>query len=101
MQAALVGGVGHGDGSAGQARLVGGAGRPTLGLRFGMTGRLLVDGRAGIDELVYGSVRDEPAWDRFALHFADGGSLVVRDPRRLGGVELDPSVDLLGPKRPR
>ena len=31
-------------------------GGPVLGLRFGMTGRLVVDGRQGIDELEYGSV---------------------------------------------
>ena len=69
---------------------------PTLGLRFGMTGRLLVDGRAGIAELVYGSARDEPAWDRVTFCFADGGDLRVRDPRRLGGVALDPDVSKLG-----
>ena len=36
-------------------------------------------------------------YDRFAVRFADGGALVMRDPRRLGGVELDPSEDRLGP----
>ncbi|MGI9602612.1 MAG: DNA-formamidopyrimidine glycosylase family protein [Acidimicrobiales bacterium] len=70
---------------------------PVLGLRFGMTGRLLVDGAAGIDRLEYSSDRDDPVWDRFGLTFADGGSLVLRDPRRLGGVELDPAEDRLGP----
>jgi formamidopyrimidine-DNA glycosylase len=69
---------------------------PTVGLRFGMTGRLLVDGRAGIADLVYGSARDEPAWDRVTFAFADGGDLRVRDPRRLGGVALDPDVSKLG-----
>jgi formamidopyrimidine-DNA glycosylase len=68
----------------------------TLGLRFGMTGRLIVDGVAGLDELEYGSARDEPSWDRFALGFDDGGSLVMRDARRLGGVEVDPDESLLG-----
>lgn len=67
-----------------------------LGLRFGMTGRLLVDGAAVIETLEYSSDRDDPAWDRFAVHFADGGSMRLRDPRRLGGVELDPDVDALG-----
>ena len=61
-----------------------------LGLRFGMTGRLVVDGSSDIDELLYSSGRDNEAWDRFSLTFDDGGSLSVRDPRRLGGVELDP-----------
>ncbi len=30
------------------------SGGPTLGLRFGMTGRLFVDGKAGIDQLEWG-----------------------------------------------
>jgi formamidopyrimidine-DNA glycosylase len=71
--------------------------RAVLGLRFGMTGRLLVDGRAGVDELWYSSPRDEPGWDRFTVVFADGGDLRMRDPRRLGGVQLDPDEDRLGP----
>jgi formamidopyrimidine-DNA glycosylase len=69
---------------------------PTLGLRFGMTGRLLVDGSAGVEHLEYSSVRDEPAWDRVRLVFADGGELAVRDPRRLGGVFLDLDESRLG-----
>jgi formamidopyrimidine-DNA glycosylase len=67
-----------------------------LGLRFGMTGRLIVDGGATIDRLEYSSARDEPAWDRFALRFTDGSDLRIRDPRRLGGVELDPDEARLG-----
>lgn len=70
---------------------------PVLGLRFGMTGRLLVDGRAGVDHLLYTSDREVAAWDRFVVRFADGGNLVVRDPRRLGGVLLDPDESALGP----
>jgi formamidopyrimidine-DNA glycosylase len=70
---------------------------PRLGLRFGMTGRLLVDGLAAITELEYGSAREEPAWDRFRLRFEGGGDLTIRDPRRLGGVELDPDESSLGP----
>jgi formamidopyrimidine-DNA glycosylase len=68
----------------------------TVGLRFGMTGRLLVDGSAAIDRLEYGSARDEPRWDRFVVRFADG-SMCMRDPRRLGGVELSPDEAALGP----
>ncbi len=68
-----------------------------LGVRFGMTGRLLLDGTAGVDRLVYSSDRDETGWDRFRVRFADGGSMVVRDPRLLGGVELDPDESALGP----
>lgn len=68
-----------------------------LGLRFGMTGRLLVDGSASIDRLEYSSGRDEPEWERFGLRFDGGGDLRMRDPRRLGGVELDPDESRLGP----
>lgn len=68
----------------------------TLGLRFGMTGRIIVDGAAPIDTLEYSSDRNDPAWDRFVLYFADGGALRLRDPRRLGGVVLDPNEDALG-----
>ncbi|MEM9203417.1 MAG: DNA-formamidopyrimidine glycosylase family protein [Actinomycetota bacterium] len=70
---------------------------PVLGLRYGMTGRILVDDSAPIAALEYSSDRDDPAWDRFGLDFAEGGSLVIRDPRRLGGVELDPDESKLGP----
>lgn len=68
-----------------------------LGLRFGMTGRLLVDDEAAIEKLEYSSARNEPSWDRFGVRFTDGGSLVLRDPRRLGGVVLDPAEGRLGP----
>lgn len=68
----------------------------TLGIRFGMTGRLLVDGSAGVERLLYSSDRQELAWDRFGVDFADGGALRVRDPRRLGGVSLDPDESRLG-----
>src|SRR5439155_22666856 len=42
---------------------------PVLGLRFGMSGRLLVDGRAAITDLAYASNRELERWDRFALRF--------------------------------
>ena len=74
---------------------------PVLGLRFGMTGRLLVDGSAGVDRLEYSSNRDVEAWDRLVVRFADGGDLRVRDPRRLGGAELDPPEGRLGPDAAR
>ena len=70
---------------------------PTLGLRFGMTGRLLVDDRLGVDRLQYSSDRFKPEWIRFSIGFADGGHLAMVDPRRLGGVFLDPDEDALGP----
>jgi formamidopyrimidine-DNA glycosylase len=93
---ALVGGTVGGTRRIGKLLLVDVAGRATLGLRFGMTGRLLIDGDAAVEHLEYGSSRAEPAWDRFGLRFEGGGRLVMRDPRRLGGVHLDPDESGLG-----
>jgi len=70
---------------------------PTIGIRFGMTGRLVVDGRAAIDRLEYGSARLEPSWQRVLFRFAGDRAMTVDDPRRLGGVELDPDETALGP----
>lgn len=74
-----------------------GSGRVDLGLRFGMTGRLVVDGDAPIDELLYTTTRDDPAHHRFGLRFDGGASLEIVDPRRLGGVELPADRSRLGP----
>lgn len=68
-----------------------------LGLRFGMTGRLIVDGHAPIEQLEYGAKRDDPKWDRLVLRLDDGALVRLNDPRRLGSVEADPSLDRLGP----
>jgi formamidopyrimidine-DNA glycosylase len=70
---------------------------PTLGMHLGMSGRVLIDGTAAGDPLVYGSNLENPMWHRFTVRFADGGWMVLRDPRRLGGVELDPDESRLGP----
>ncbi len=70
---------------------------PVLGLHLGMSGRILVDGEAAGDPLLYAANGDNPAWRRFGLRFADGGTLFLRDPRRLGAVELDPDEERLGP----
>jgi formamidopyrimidine-DNA glycosylase len=70
---------------------------PVLGLKFGMTGRLIVDGKLGIEKLEYSSNKEVEGWDRIVVRFADGGDLRVRDPRRLGGAELDPAEGKLGP----
>ena len=70
---------------------------PTLGLHLGMSGRVLIDDEAAGDPLVYGSNLENPLWHRFTLRFADGGWLAMRDPRRLGAVELDPDEARLGP----
>jgi formamidopyrimidine-DNA glycosylase len=59
---------------------------PILGLHLGMAGRIVID--------------DEPAergWDRFVLHFEDGGMLALRDKRRLGRARLEPNIEALGP----
>lgn len=71
-------------------------GGPVVGLRFGMTGRLVVDGVSGVDDLIYSSRRDDPKWDRCTFVFADGGRMRMQDPRRLGGVTLDPDEGRLG-----
>lgn len=69
---------------------------PVVGMHLGMSGRVLVDGDAAGDPLRYASNRDVPEWRRFGVRFADGGALFLRDPRRLGAVELDPDEDRLG-----
>jgi formamidopyrimidine-DNA glycosylase len=68
-----------------------------LGLHLGMSGRVLVDDEAAGDPLLYASNKPDPAWHRFGVSFADGGSMYLRDPRRLGAVELDPDEERLGP----
>ena len=70
---------------------------PVLGLHLGMSGRVVVDGESAGDPLLYASNAENPAWLRFGVEFADGGSLWLRDPRRLGAVELDPDESRLGP----
>jgi formamidopyrimidine-DNA glycosylase len=68
-----------------------------LGVHLGMSGRVLVDDEEAGDPLIYASNRRMPKWHRFGVHFADGGSFMLRDPRRLGAVELDPDESRLGP----
>lgn len=96
LRAALAGATFSAARRRGKLLLLDTADGTTLGLRFGMTGRLLVDGSATIERLEYSSGRDEPAWDRFGIGF-DDGELWVRDPRRLGGVVIDPDEHRLGP----
>ncbi|HEY5172887.1 MAG TPA: DNA-formamidopyrimidine glycosylase family protein, partial [Acidimicrobiia bacterium] len=68
-----------------------------VGVHLGMSGRVLVDDEEAGDPLVYASNRRVPKWHRFGVHFADGGDFMLRDPRRLGAVELDPDESRLGP----
>jgi formamidopyrimidine-DNA glycosylase len=72
-------------------------GAHTLGVHFGMTGRLVVDGLAPIDSLEYSSARDDSSWDRLCLSFEDGGTLRVNDPRRWARFVPDPTTESLGP----
>ena len=59
---------------------------PDLGLHLGMAGRIAVD------------EEEAPrSWDRFALEFADGGRLALRDKRRLGRAVIDPDFSHVGP----
>jgi formamidopyrimidine-DNA glycosylase len=61
-------------------------GGPDIGLHLGMAGRIAVD--------------EPPAprsWDRFALTFADGGRMALRDKRRLGRAVLEPDFSHVGP----
>jgi formamidopyrimidine-DNA glycosylase len=69
----------------------------TLGMRFGMTGVLLIDDDAGIDGLFYGPHLFKAGWVRGGLEFDDGRKLILHDPRRLGRFEVDPRLDELGP----
>ena len=70
---------------------------PTIGLHFGMTGRVVIDGVALIARLQYASGRDDPEWDRLRV-FTGGDIPAIRfnDPRRLGRLSLDPDVSALG-----
>ena len=81
---------------------------PVLGLHLGMSGHLLItsaDGRLteggdwmnGRYAAAAATGKDLTRWDRFTITFADGGTLRLFDPRRLGRVRLDPAVDVLGP----
>jgi formamidopyrimidine-DNA glycosylase len=75
---------------------------PVLGLHLGMSGKIVVADRDGgeVDGGDYWEGRRVPGdyrWSRFALVFADGGRLMLVDPRRLGRITLDPPVERLGP----
>ncbi|MGC1418908.1 MAG: DNA-formamidopyrimidine glycosylase family protein [Acidimicrobiales bacterium] len=69
----------------------------TLGVRFGMTGVLLIDGDTGIDGLFYGPHDFKSEWIRGGLEFEDGRKLILHDPRRMGRFEIDPDVTWMGP----
>jgi formamidopyrimidine-DNA glycosylase len=75
---------------------------PTLGIHLGMSGKIVFADGTGLevdggDYWERGRVPGDLRFSRFALAFADGASLVLVDPRRLGRVRLDPPVEKLGP----
>jgi formamidopyrimidine-DNA glycosylase len=72
-------------------------GGPTLGLRFGMTGGLVVDSEEALDRLVYGPGVFNEKWVRARITFTDGGHLALHDPRRFGSLEVAPDESRLGP----
>jgi formamidopyrimidine-DNA glycosylase len=69
---------------------------PVLGLHLGMAGKIVIGDQEAGEPKPDGPIL-RPQWDRFVVHFADGGSLVLRDKRRLGRAILDPVIDHLGP----
>jgi formamidopyrimidine-DNA glycosylase len=69
----------------------------TVGLRFGMTGRLLVDGLSPIERLEYSPIGDLDRWVRIRIRLSGTRELTIIDPRRLGSVVLDPDLSRLGP----
>jgi formamidopyrimidine-DNA glycosylase len=77
-------------------------GGPVLGIHLGMSGKIVIadaDGTEvdGGDYWERGRAPGDYRYTRFALRFADGGALLLVDPRRLSRVRLDPPVDMLGP----
>jgi formamidopyrimidine-DNA glycosylase len=72
-------------------------GGPTLGVRFGMTGGLVVDGQQALDRLRYGPGVFDEKWVRARVDFIDGGVLHFHDPRRFGSLELSRDENRLGP----
>jgi formamidopyrimidine-DNA glycosylase len=79
-----------------------GSAGPRLGLHLGMSGKIVIanpdgDEIDGGDYWERGRARGDLRYTRFSLTFADGGRLLLIDPRRLGRVRLDPPVEELGP----
>jgi formamidopyrimidine-DNA glycosylase len=79
-----------------------GEGGPELGMHLGMAGKIVIadpDGNeiAGGDYWEGRRRSGDYRWSRFSLTFADGGRLILLDPRRLGRVRLDPPIAALGP----
>ncbi len=71
-------------------------GNISLGLRFGMTGRLIIDGESPVERLLYTTAKVDQDHIRFVMNFTQGGELAVVDPRRFGSIELEPNETVLG-----
>ena len=74
----------------------------TLGIHLGMSGKIVIADPDGteIDGGDYWEGRRQPGdyrWARFTVTFADGGRLMLVDPRRLGRIRLNPPIEQLGP----
>jgi formamidopyrimidine-DNA glycosylase len=75
---------------------------PALGIHLGMSGKIVIADRRGReveggDYWQRGRANGDHRFSRFSLTFADGGAMLLVDPRRLGRVRLDPPVEALGP----
>jgi formamidopyrimidine-DNA glycosylase len=75
---------------------------PDLGIHLGMGGRIVVTSKGGLATEGGGPARRDAQprkaeWNRFTLEFADGGTLVLFDKRRLGRIRLNPDIGALGP----
>jgi formamidopyrimidine-DNA glycosylase len=78
----------------------------TLGIHLGMSGKIVIADADGteVDGGDYWEGRRKPGdyrWARFTVTFADGGRLMLVDPRRLGRIRLDPPIEKLGPDAER
>ncbi len=67
-----------------------------LRVRFGMSGRMVIDGRSAIGDLLYGPDDARAIWDRVRLD-TDRGAIAFNDPRRFGAIEVNPAPLVLGP----
>jgi formamidopyrimidine-DNA glycosylase len=97
IRAALVGETLTSARRKGKLMAVDTSGGAVLGLRFGMSGHIVVDDDRPVDDWQYAPTNVRREWDRFAVLFEDGGRMAINDARRLGGVELDPDEEQLGP----
>src|ERR1700742_5101512 len=73
-----------------------------LGIHLGMSGKIVIADPGGTevdggDYWERGRAPGDYRHTRFSLTFADGGMLRLVDPRRLGRIRLDPSLEDLGP----